>query len=1012
MPLKTPLQISTIAEYKKLIQTDARNLTATGAKFHYFKKFTLADKTTGPVFFLGTIDSTLLGTISKKGTGLATGQASVNDNDEITLEVANGAVAYGGLSKALKSWGVTRTLFVPQGAGEDESSSEDDGSSSPKPTAPVVPPRPQRPPGGTPTTPNPTTKSGPTIGSRPSVQGTTPGRTMPTVPQTPGGNPTTSPKPGNQQGTTTPPPRPPRPQGSQPGVTPQSQTVPPGGQKPTVPNPGTSAPKPGTTPPPQMPTVPPTPKKAFEDRFKSLKPRYEKLSAVPAGSALKPIYTEMLSKAQTNDFSGALAGAGKLEVAINKLEFSAHKSGKQNRRAAKLSETSEQVKKSYFQPGSSDLIAKEKGLNAGTHFKNFLAAQKAFETARDQATLANLEKEADAYIAHFEKDFSDRDKKKPENIRKLGYCQEALNGARRYRLVLEHDKIGTPPWNEEQETRAAEVFAKMLFEQEDGKMASPNADAGVIGSWWVEKTVDDPDTGDKKLKKTFIFKPSDAEAPVLGFPQGGSAAREVMGKVISDQIQAATGLNFGTPETALITVNNASLSDENGRPGKPWPRTGSIQHFAKSEGEMRKADPEAIKSIPDEEIHKMAVLDLIQLNMDRHDGNFMIGTGEDGKKRLTPIDHGLVLPSRDGLGARRARLGKPAHALSSTPGADKKMSPEMLEKINQIDPDAVIDGMKKAYAAMMKLHPAAGGAAAVTEENYKLVKRSIEFLKKAAGQLTMAEIQDAYVVNLEKIFDTSDDKMDAGFDEAINQAKARTPLLKEADKLLAGDWNKTKADFLELGWGTEFGLDDTSWQRWVRMNPEKVVKIHQSKTENPAAKVKIQNLEAAIKKINPQFDPATVVLKSPGLSGRIDALRNAREAALMGKAKTLGVADPKIFREGPMMEAYEALGGADKLQQIDSNAKNLPLNEQIELLGKSEFERLGGEPEYKKAVANFPKNAGKTSSQKTMTLLAWQQYQQLGGDREYERLGCNEENTVIEERVKAMKSVLEIGAIN
>ena len=1003
MPLKTPLQISTIAEYKKLIQTDARNLTATGAKFHYFKKFTLADKTTGPVFFLGTIDTTLLGTISKKGTGLATGQATVNDNDEIILEVANGAVAYGGLSKALKSWGVTRTLFVPQGAGDDESSGEDDGSSSPKPTPPIVPSRPQR-PGGS-----------PTIGSRPTGQAPTPGRTMPTVPPTPGGNPTTTPQPGNQQGTT-PPPRPPRPQGPQPGVTPQvtppRQTVSPGNQKPTPPKPGTSAPKQGTTPPPQMPPVPPTPKKAFEDRFKILKPRYEKFASVPAGNSLKPIYTEMLAKAQTNDFANALAGAGKLEVAMNKLEFGAHKSGKQKRRAAKLLETSEQVKKDYFKPGTSDLIAKEKGLNAGTHFKNFLAAQKAFETARDQPTLANLEKEADAYIAHFEKDFSDREKKKPENIRKLGYCQEALNGARRYRLVLEHDKIGTPPWNEEQETRAAEVFAKMLFEQEDGKMASPNSDAGVIGSWWVEKTVDDPDTGDKKLKKTFIFKPSDAEAPIVGFPQGGSAAREVMGKVISDQIQAVTGLNFGTPETALITVNNASLSDGDGHPGKPWPRTGSIQHFAKSEGEMRKADPEAIKSIPDEEVHKMAVLDLIQLNMDRHDGNFMIGTGEDGKKRLTPIDHGLVLPSRDGLGARRARLGKPAHALSSMPGADKKMSPEMIEKINQIDPDAVIDGMKKAYAAMLKLHPAAAGAAAVTEENYKLVKRSIEFLKKAAGQLTMAEIQDAYVVSLEKIFDTSDDKADAGFDEAIKEAKARTPLLKEADKLLEGDWDKIKGTFLELGWGTEFGFDYTNWQRWVRMNPEKVVKIYQNKTENPAAKVKIQKLEADIKKIDPQFDPTTVVPKSPGLSGHIDALNNKRDEVLMEKAKTLGVDDPKLFREGPMMEAYEGLGGGDKLQQINSNAKNLPLKEQLELLGKSEFERMGGEPELKKVVARFPRGAGKTFSEKAMTLLAWQQYQQLGGDREYERLGCNEEITLLDERVKTMKAVSEIAAMN
>jgi len=59
------------------------------------------------------------------------GQATINDDDEIVLEIGCGAVAYGGLSKALKGWGVTRVIRIPEGMEEDESSSEEGGGPVP-----------------------------------------------------------------------------------------------------------------------------------------------------------------------------------------------------------------------------------------------------------------------------------------------------------------------------------------------------------------------------------------------------------------------------------------------------------------------------------------------------------------------------------------------------------------------------------------------------------------------------------------------------------------------------------------------------------------------------------------------------------------------------------------------------------------------------------------------------------------------------------------------------------------
>ena len=73
----------------------------------------------------------------------------------------------------------------------------------------------------------------------------------------------------------------------------------------------------------------------------------------------------------------------------------------------------------------------------------------------------------------------------------------------------------------------------------------------MSGSFWLEETVWGDKPTDTTMQKTFIFKPTAAEADVPGFPKGGSAAREVMGKAVSDQLQAQMGLDFGTPETSL-----------------------------------------------------------------------------------------------------------------------------------------------------------------------------------------------------------------------------------------------------------------------------------------------------------------------------------------------------------------------------------------------------------------------------------------------------------------------------
>ncbi len=97
--------------------------------------------------------------------------------------------------------------------------------------------------------------------------------------------------------------------------------------------------------------------------------------------------------------------------------------------------------------------------------------------------------------------------------------------------------------------------------------------------------------------------------------------------------------------------------------GKNGEMLGSAQQFASSRGELkdmiygksdfRKKDSgnkQFASTISPKSTQKVAILDIVQLHVDRHDGNFMVGDpDENGEFNLTPIDQGRSLPSRKGL---------------------------------------------------------------------------------------------------------------------------------------------------------------------------------------------------------------------------------------------------------------------------------------------------------------------------------------------------------------------------
>jgi len=135
-----------------------------------------------------------------------------------------------------------------------------------------------------------------------------------------------------------------------------------------------------------------------------------------------------------------------------------------------------------------------------------------------------------------------------------------------------------------------------------------------------------------------VFKPADEEPGMDTNPKGGEIPKAgfVAGQSYIRE-RAAYRLDrglAGVPETAHYSVPSNLL----GRAGDAGCVLGSLQRFVASEGESWDSLPGRFS---DEDVRRVALIDLATLNCDRHGGNLLVK--EDGA--LVPIDHGFCLPS-------------------------------------------------------------------------------------------------------------------------------------------------------------------------------------------------------------------------------------------------------------------------------------------------------------------------------------------------------------------------------
>lgn len=521
------------------------------------------------------------------------------------------------------------------------------------------------------------------------------------------------------------------------------------------------------------------------------------------------------------------------------------------------------VKKSYFKEGAADRYGKEK-LKAGKEFKDFLKELKAFEKAKAAAKghgqrvdPTAVAKAAQRYLDHYQSDLGKKQQQHSESLRKKQICETALTAARHWQLAEDMDELGSPPWTPKQEAKAGSLHTKFLFEEDPAHPpARLTSESGVTAAWWIERAdMDeagiDQKTGrmvvdaDKKTKQ-YIFKPIDGEENVDGIPPGGSAIREVITKNMSDALQAATGLDFGVPPTNLVAIDSHQLDVPPEWKAKER-RVGSVQQFASTRGLARdfiKGNSAKLKKLPVEEAQKLAVLDFVSLNTDRHDGNVMLGErrGPNGKiPTLVPIDHGVTLPSREGLSARGAKMSPITHnVIGKLPGGDQKFTAELQEKIRLLDADEIVASMKTTIATQQAIHPDLEFDQQVGEENFQMVRRSVEFLKRAAGELTPVELADAYSVCAGEIFDADDAGKEEGFTTAIARAKKRSTAVREFSALSNLQLERLLTAVQDLGWAN--GLLGEEAVDWLVRHADIAHQAFASNIECPTTRRKVNDL--------------------------------------------------------------------------------------------------------------------------------------------------------------------------
>lgn len=545
--------------------------------------------------------------------------------------------------------------------------------------------------------------------------------------------------------------------------------------------------------------------------------------------------------------------------------------------------------------------------DAAKLFGEFTSAWEAVEKSKsgDINKVRKLEATANAYLRYKNaKGLVD-----PVENDRAQRCTEALRKARQLLLEQAKSDLPPPPWTEAQATEARRIEACTLLN--NGGKAKPPSGKGASDSFFIPGSDGKP---------AFIFKPQEGENVPDGCKAGEGVVREVLSYKLSEQMKSMMGIDFGVSPTQLASLESEGFTE--GEKSQAKVRTGAMQKAIVNEGsllDLCSKDGELGRNLPLEDVHKIALLDFLTLQGDRNVENILI-RDEGGKKRLSPIDGGFAFPTKalftqysDTMlgGGRKDGTVLPKGGGAATmqlPQSDLPFTPDMLQAIEKIDPEAMVKGMKEATKEVAQTEPSLDNL--VGDENLELMRRSAILLKKVAPKFTVAQISEIYALDFPSLIDVPNKQLEGAMAEVIKTAETRLTFQKAlAEDTLKYEQLGGDAALKNLGWK----LTDKALMLDVRRCIAILEHQEQAPEPNPQpTPPKPQMSEEQRQQLYEQLGGDAMLLKVVSRpDGRYTDLKLGPNSSLLGKLARLK--DWKM---------YSDLGGDDGLAAVFSLFKS------------------------------------------------------------------------------------------
>jgi len=182
------------------------------------------------------------------------------------------------------------------------------------------------------------------------------------------------------------------------------------------------------------------------------------------------------------------------------------------------------------------------------------------------------------------------------------------------------------------------------------------------------------------LDQLNLIKASKSDVNGHGIPAGEAMMREVAASLIDRD-----GF-YGVPKTAIVRIHHWETLGMK-RALLKFPKLiefdgitkiGSLQQFVENNGS---SEDVSTSFFPVEEVHRIGILDLHLMNVDRNEGNILIKKRKDDKKcsyGLIPIDHGFCIP-------KYTQIDGTYWAWLNWPQSKVPFGSQMLKHIQEID---------------------------------------------------------------------------------------------------------------------------------------------------------------------------------------------------------------------------------------------------------------------------------------------------------------------------------------